>query len=296
MSILVTGASGQLGRELAQRLPAAEACCLTRTELDLTDAALLRAMLARLRPRVVINAAAYTAVDRAETERDLAFAANAEAPAALARACAEAGAALLHVSTDYVFNGQSRRPWREDDVTGPINVYGESKLAGEQAIAHALPRHLILRTAWVFGAHGSNFVRTVLRLAHERGALRIVADQIGSPTWAGHLAEALIHLARRIASGETLAWGIYHYAGAPASSWHSFAEAIVHEALMQGLLPAAVPIEPIASAAYPTPARRPDWSVLDGTRMAETFGLAPPDWRVGLTQTLTAWKACETAP
>ena len=230
VSILVTGAGGQLGRELAQRLSATEAVCLPRAELDLTDAAHLRATLARLRPQVVINAAAYTAVDRAETERDLAFALNAEAPAALARACADEGAALIHVSTDYVFDGQSRRPWREDDPTGPINVYGASKLAGEQAIGHALPRHIIVRTAWVFGAHGPNFVRTVLRLARERGALRIVADQTGSPTWAGHLAEALIHLARRIASGETLAWGVYHYAGAPAASWHAFAEAIVHEA------------------------------------------------------------------
>lgn len=291
MSILVTGASGQLGRELAQRLSATEAVCLTRAELDLTDAAALGAALARLRPRVVINAAAYTAVDRAETEAAAAFAANAEAPGLLARACAEAGAALLHVSTDYVFDGASRRPWREDNATGPINVYGASKLAGEQAIQRALPRHIIVRTAWVFGAHGANFVRTVLRLARERGALHIVADQTGSPTWAGHLAEALIHLARRIASGETLAWGVYHYAGAPAASWHDFARHIVNSAVAQGLLPAAVPIEPIASAAYPTPARRPAWSVLDGARMAETFGLAPPDWRIGLTQTLAAWQA-----
>lgn len=148
MSILVTGAGGQLGRELAQRLPATEAVCLTRAELDLTDAAALGAILARLRPRVVINAAAYTAVDRAETEREAAFAANADAPGLLARACAEAGAALLHVSTDYVFDGASRRPWREDDPTGPINVYGASKLAGEQAIQRALPRHIIVRTAW----------------------------------------------------------------------------------------------------------------------------------------------------
>jgi dTDP-4-dehydrorhamnose reductase len=294
MSLLVTGAGGQLGRELAQRLSATEAVCLTRAELDLTDTAALRATLARLRPRVVINAAAYTAVDRAETERDRAFALNAEAPAALARACADEGAVLIHISTDYVFDGASRRPWREDDATGPINVYGASKLAGEQAIERALPQHLIVRTAWVFGAHGANFVRTVLRLARERGALRIVADQTGSPTWAGHLAEALIHLARRSASGETLAWGVYHYAGAPAASWHDFALHIVNSAVAQGLLPAAVPIEPIASATYLTPARRPAWSVLDGARMAETFGLAPPDWRTGLARTLAAWQA-ETA-
>ena len=291
--MLVTGAGGQLGRELALRLRADEAVCLPRAALDLTDARAVQATLARLRPRVVINAAAYTAVDRAETEPELAFAANRDAPAVLARACAEVGAALLHVSTDYVFEGASRRPWREDDATGPINVYGASKLAGEQAIQRALPRHLIVRTAWLFGAHGPNFVRTVLRLARERGSLRIVHDQTGSPTWAGHLAEALIVLARRIAAGEALPFGVYHYAGAPATSWHGFAEAIVHAAVTQGMLAAPVPVVPITTAEFPMPARRPAWSVLDGARMAATFGLAPPDWRAGLDQTLAAWKAAE---
>lgn len=296
MSILVTGAGGQLGRELALRLGPDEAVCLPRAGLDLTDPAAVHAALASRRPKVVINAAAYTAVDRAETERDRAFAANAEAPAVLARACAQTGAALLHVSTDYVFNGENRRPWREDDATGPINVYGASKLAGEQAIQDALPRHLIVRTAWLFGAHGPNFVRTVLRLARERGALRIVSDQTGSPTWTGHLAEALITLARRIVQGDSPTWGVYHYAGAPATSWHGFAEAIVREAVAQELLPAAVPVAPIASADFPTPARRPAWSVLDGARMTATFGLAPPDWRIGLAQTLAVWKASEGGP
>ena len=296
MSMLVTGAGGQLGRELAVRLAPDEAVCLPRAALDLTDAPAVQATLARLRPRVVINAAAYTAVDRAETEPELAYAVNRDAPETLARACAEVGAALLHVSTDYVFDGQSRRPWREDDATGPINVYGASKLAGEQAIQRALPQHLIVRTAWVFGAHGPNFVRTVLRLARERRSLRIVADQTGSPTWAGHLAETLISLARRIATGEALPFGVYHHAGAPAVSWHGFAEAIVHAAVAQGLLAAPVPVVPIATAEFPTPARRPAWSVLDGARMAATFGLAPPDWRVGLDQTLADWKAAGATP
>lgn len=295
MSMLVTGAGGQLGRELALRLAPDEAVCLPRAALDLTDAPAVQATLARLRPRVVINAAAYTAVDRAETEPELAFAVNRDAPAALARACAEIGAALLHVSTDYVFNGASRRSWREDDATGPINIYGASKLAGEQAIQRALLRHLIVRTAWLFGAHGPNFVRSALRLARERGSLRVVADQTGSPTWAGHLAEALITLARRIAAGEALPFGIYHYAGAPATSWHGFAEAVVHAAVAQGLLAAPVPVAPITTAEFPTPARRPAWSVLDGARMAATFGLAPPDWRAGLDHTLAAWKPAETA-
>lgn len=296
MSMLVTGAGGQLGRELALRLAPDEAVCLPRAALDLTDAPAVRATLARLRPNVVINAAAYTAVDRAETEPERAFAVNRDAPATLARACAEVGAALLHVSTDYVFDGESRRPWREDDATGPINVYGASKLAGEQVIQRALPRHLIVRTAWVFGAHGPNFVRTALRLARERGSLRVVADQTGSPTWAGHLAETLITLARRIAAGEALPFGLYHYAGAPATSWHGFAEAVVHAAVAQGLLAAPVPVAPITTAEFPTPARRPAWSVLDGARMAANFGLAPPDWRAGLDHTLAAWKASESEP
>ncbi len=296
MNILVTGAGGQLGRELALRLAPDEAVCLPRAALDLTDAPAVQATLARLRPRVVINAAAYTAVDRAEAEPDRAFAANRDAPATLARACAGIGAALLHVSTDYVFNGESRRPWREDDATAPINVYGASKLAGEQAVQDALPRHLIVRTAWLFGAHGPNFVRTALRLARERGALRVVSDQTGSPTWAGHLAETLIALARRIAAGEALAFGVYHHAGAPAVSWHGFAEAIVHAAVTQGLLPAPVPVTPITTDEFPTPARRPAWSMLDGARMAATFGLAPPDWRGGLDQTLAAWRASEREP
>lgn len=296
MNILVTGAGGQLGRELALRLAPDEAVCLPRAALDLTDAPAVQATLARLRPNVVINAAAYTAVDRAEAEPDRAFAANRDAPATLARACAGIGAALLHVSTDYVFNGESRRPWREDDATGPINVYGASKLAGERAVQDALPRHLIVRTAWLFGAHGPSFVRTVLRLARERGALRVVSDQTGSPTWAGHLAEALIALARRIAAGEALAFGVHHHAGAPAVSWHGFAEAIVHAAVAQGLLPAPVPVTPITTDEFPTPARRPAWSVLDGARMAASFGLAPPDWRAGLDQTLAAWKASEGVP
>lgn len=296
MSILVTGAGGQLGRELALRLGPDEAVCLPRAGLDLTDAPAVRRILTALKPTVVINAAAYTAVDRAEAEPEAAFALNAEAPGTLAQICHEQGAALLHVSTDYVFNGENRRPWREDDATGPINVYGASKLAGEQAIQDAMPRHLIVRTAWLFGAHGPNFVRTVLRLARERGALRIVADQTGSPTWAGHLAEVLIILARRIVQGDSPTWGVYHYAGAPASSWHGFAEAIVHAAVAQGLLSAPVPVAPIASADFPTPARRPAWSVLNGARMTASFGLAPPDWRIGLAQTLAVWKASEGGP
>jgi dTDP-4-dehydrorhamnose reductase len=296
MTIVVLGAGGQVGRELTARLTPPDAICLTRAELDLTDALAVRRVLTALKPTVIINAAAYTAVDRAETERDLAFAVNAEAPAVLARACAEIGAALLHVSTDYVFDGRNQRPWREDDAPRPINVYGASKLAGERAVRDALPQHLIVRTAWLFGAHGPNFVRTVLRLARERGALRIVADQTGSPTWAGHLAETLIGLARRITAGESLVWGTYHYAGAPATSWHGFAEAIVHAAVAQGLLPAPVPVALIATADFPTPARRPAWSVLDGARMAETFGLAPPDWRAGLAQTLASLKAAEATP
>ncbi len=293
MTIVVLGAGGQVGRELTARLTPPDAICLTRAELDLTDALAVRRVLTALKPTVIINAAAYTAVDRAETEPGVAFALNAEAPSVLARICHEQGAALLHLSTDYVFDGRARRPWRETDEPAPINLYGRSKLVGEQAIQAALPRHLILRTAWVFGAHGQNFVRTVLRLAREHGTLRIVADQHGSPTWAGHLAETLIVIARRITAGESLPWGLYHYAGAPAVSWHALAQSIITNAVSQGLLPAMVPIEAIDSAAYPTAAPRPAWSVLDGSKMSATLGIAVPDWRVGLDQTLRTLKRQE---
>ena len=249
---------------------------LARSEVDITDAA---AVAAAVRGAdFVANCAAYTAVDKAETERDQAFAVNATGPGVIARACAEAGAALLHISTDYVFRGDGDRPWREDDPIAPLSVYGESKAAGEAAVREALPRHVILRTAWVFAAHGNNFVRTMLRLGAERPELRIVADQRGGPTAAADIAAAILAIRERALAPGFDGWGTFHFAGAPATTWHDFAAAIFAE--KGGAAPA---LHPIATSDYPTPARRPSNSVLDCGKIGRVFGLAQPDWRRALS-------------
>ncbi|MGF6228735.1 dTDP-4-dehydrorhamnose reductase [Inquilinus ginsengisoli] len=278
MTLVVLGAGGQVGRELAELAQARGLAmrALARSEVDITDAA---AVAAAVRGAdFVANCAAYTAVDKAETERDQAFAVNATGPGVIARACAEAGAALLHISTDYVFRGDGDRPWREDDPIAPLSVYGESKAAGEAAVREALPRHVILRTAWVFAAHGNNFVRTMLRLGAERPELRIVADQRGGPTAAADIAAAILAIRERAQAPGFDGWGTFHFAGAPATSWHDFAAAIFAE--KGGAAPA---LRPIATSDYPTPARRPSNSVLDCGKIGRVFGLAQPDWRRALS-------------
>ena len=236
--------------------------------------------MAEAEAEVVINAAAYTAVDRAEAEPELAHAVNAAAPGAMARAAAARGLPFLHVSTDYVFDGAPGRPWREHDPTGPLGVYGASKLAGERAVAEAGGPHLILRTAWVFSAHGSNFVKTMLRLGAERDTLSVVDDQRGGPTPAGAIADALLAIAAAFGRGEGVG-GVFHFAGAPAVSWAEFARAIF--AAKGGKAPE---VRPIPSSAYPTPARRPLNSVLDCSAIAAAYGLAQPDWRAGLAEVI----------
>ncbi|MFE0756228.1 dTDP-4-dehydrorhamnose reductase [Inquilinus sp. NPDC058860] len=278
MTLVVFGAGGQVGRELSG-LAAAQGLAVrafARSEVDITDAA---AVADAVRGAdFVANCAAYTAVDKAETERDRAFAVNATAPGVIARACAEAGAALLHISTDYVFRGDGDRPWREDDPIAPLSVYGESKAAGEAAVRAALPRHVVLRTAWVFAAHGHNFVRTMLRLGAERPELRIVADQHGGPTAAADIAAAILAIRERALAPGFDGWGTFHFTGAPATTWYDFAAAIF--AAKGG--PAPV-LHPIATADYPTPAPRPSNSVLDCGRIGRVFGLAQPDWRRALS-------------
>ena len=275
--ILVVGRTGQLGTALAAGLPATgwPFSILEAPELDLTDPASIDAAIAATRPEVVINAAAYTAVDAAEKNRELAYAINATGPGLLAAAAARAGAAILHVSTDYVFDG-SRGPWREDDSPAPLGVYGASKLAGEQAVAAANPCHLIIRTSWVCSATGQNFLRTMLRLAETRDELRVVADQQGAPTFADDLADAVIRLVPRLAAGEGL--GLFHLTGTPWTTWHGFAEAI-----LAGL---PVRVLPITTAEYPTPARRPADGRLDCGRITAVHGIAPADWRLGLRRAM----------
>ncbi|MEL6765753.1 MAG: dTDP-4-dehydrorhamnose reductase [Pseudomonadota bacterium] len=288
VDLLVTGAAGQLGWEAVRRAPEAgvTVSAVARRDLDITDRAAVRALVARLKPRVILNAAAYTAVDKAEAERDAAFAVNAEAPGNLAEAAAENGAALIHISTDYVFDGAKDGAWTEDDVTAPLGAYGESKLAGERAVAERCPRHATLRTAWVYGVEGKNFVRTMLRLGAERDALRVVADQKGSPTFAGDLAVCCLKLAQKLAvtpeGGE--AWGIFHAAGRGETSWHGLAEAAFeHVAPHTGKRPS---VAAITTDEYPTPARRPANSVLDCARLARVHGLALRHWRVALAEML----------
>lgn len=285
MKLLLLGGNGQVGRELRRALPGlGEVVVATRAgaegalaaDFDVPDS--VGELVRRIAPDVVVNAAAYTAVDRAESEPDAAFRVNALAPAAIAQACAATGALLLHYSTDYVFDGSASRPYREDDATAPLGVYGASKLAGEEAVRASGARHAILRTAWVYAAHGKNFLHTMLRLAHERDELRVVGDQIGAPTPAGWIADAS---ARIIAQGLP-ASGTWHLVAAGETSWHGFAEAIMDEALAAGLLARGPRVLPITTADYPTPARRPAYSVLDTNRLRKDFGVTAPDWRDGL--------------
>ena len=281
MKILVFGASGQIGREVCRATwpPRYAILPLDRKAVDITKSAAVSAMLARETPDLVINLAAYTAVDRAESEPEVAWAANCVGAAHIAGACDESATPLVHLSTDYVFDGRKTGPYREEDAVGPLGVYGRSKEAGERAVRAAVARHMILRTAWVFGAYGANFVKTMLRLAAERPVLRVVADQRGCPTAAAAIAAALMVIAAHIERGKAK-WGTYHFVGAGATSWHSFAQAIFDQAAPQ--LAACPQVEPITTEQYPTPARRPMNSVLDCRKIEEVFGISSPPWRTAL--------------
>jgi dTDP-4-dehydrorhamnose reductase len=278
MKVLITGANGQLGQALQATAPVnVSIIAAGSAELDIGDAAAVEALLLAERPDAIFNAAAYTAVDKAESDEALAVRTNAEGVANLARAAGAIGARLVHVSTDFVFDGQSGIPYTPDAPTAPLGVYGRTKLQGELA---AGPDALIVRTAWVYGSRGGNFVRTMLRLMAERDEVRVVADQIGTPTFAGSLADALWRLH---AAG---AKGLFHYTDSGAASWYDFAVAIQEEALAIGLLTRAVPVLPIATSAYPTHAARPHYSVLDKSATFALLGGAAPHWRVNLRKML----------
>jgi dTDP-4-dehydrorhamnose reductase len=287
MKILLTGSAGQLGRELKRSLAClGEVVACDRRQLDLADAEGLRAILRTIAPTVIINAAAYTAVDKAEAEPAAADAINAVAPGILAEEAKRLGALLIHYSTDYVFDGTKPAAYTEDDTPAPLSAYGRSKLGGEQAIAASGARHLIFRTSWVFGLHGANFMKTMLRLGRrscETGdELRVVGDQIGAPTWTRHLADvAALLLARR-----ELPDGLYHLTAAGETSWHGYAEAIFVEARRAGLLDKSPVVHRITSADYPLPAARPANSRLDCSCFHRDFKLALPDWRTGLIDCL----------
>lgn len=278
MRLLVFGRSGQVATELARRAP--DALFLGRDRADLADPAACAAAIRAYAPDAVINAAAYTAVDRAEAEEAIAITINADAPGAMACQCASLGIPLVHISTDYVFDGSGTAPWHPDDSPSPQNAYGRSKLAGERAIAQAGGPHVILRTSWVFSAHGANFVRTMLRLAQTRDALNIVDDQIGGPTPAAAIAAACLTVSRQLQT-DPAKTGSYHYSGAPDVSWKDFADAIF------GMTGCNIAVAGIATGEYPTPAQRPLNSRLDCTATRAVFGLARPDWRAGLKNVLT---------
>ncbi|MCC8555729.1 dTDP-4-dehydrorhamnose reductase [Xanthomonas hortorum] len=294
MTTLVFGANGQVGTELLRaleadgavqattrsgRLPDGSAC--ETADFDAPEA--LPALLDRIAPSRVVNAAAYTAVDRAEQDRDSAMRANALSPGVIAAWCAAHEVPLVHYSTDYVFDGQGTEPYLEDAQTSPLGVYGGTKLAGEDAIRASGAQHLILRTAWVYASHGANFLRTMLRVGAERDELRVVADQIGTPTPAALIADVTAQLLRQRTPDTS---GTWHLTAAGQTSWHGFAEAIFEEAVSAGLLPRAPRVVPITTADYPTPAKRPAYSRLSIEKLQREFDIVLPDWQLGLQRVI----------
>jgi dTDP-4-dehydrorhamnose reductase len=305
--ILLTGKNGQVGHDLQRFLPRlGEVLALDRQQLDLSRFDEVRRVIRQIRPALIVNAAAYTAVDLAEKEHSLAQAINAEAPAIMAEEARRIGAALVHYSTDYVFDGIKNSPYEEADPTEPTNVYGKTKLAGEQAIRDSGAHHLIFRTAWVYSTRGKNFLRTILRLATEHEELRIVNDQIGAPTWSREIASATAEVLQKFfdRTGNVSAWaelgGTYHMTAGGETSWFEFAKAILEEAKKQATSPApwlaeathrkpllSRVVTPITTAEYPTPARRPAYSVLSNIHTVRTFGIELADWRTQLHRVCT---------
>ena len=285
MKILITGQHGQVSRELQLRLQdLGELIVLGRDQLDLADADQIRQQVRAHRPGLIINAAAHTAVDLAESEPGAAFAINAIAPRILAEEAKALGIPLIHYSTDYVFDGSKPAPYTETDTPNPLGVYGQSKLAGEHAIAAVGGQYLILRTSWVYSNHGKNFLLTMQRLLQEKPQMRIVADQIGAPTWAGSIANSTRALIERWQAGEPGEWGIYHLTAGGQTSWFGFAEAIGEHLREQGK--ACAELEPIPSSAYPTPAQRPLNSRLDCSRLLQQWHVSQPHWQDALRECL----------
>lgn len=285
MKILLAGGSGQLAQELQQiLLSSGEVIAVDRTRIDLSQPESIRQAMAQIQPDLVVNAAAYTAVDKAENEPELAHAVNGIAPGIFAEECAKLRATLIHFSTDYVFDGSRGSAYLETDITNPLGTYGKSKLAGEEAIRNAVNRHIIIRTAWVYGNGGKgNFVKTMLRLGKEREEIRVVADQIGSPTWTGDLAAAVSQIIPQI---KPEIFGTYQYTNSGVCSWYDFAIAIFEEAEKLGFPLKIQRVIPITTAEYPTPAKRPAFSVLSTVKISALLGTYPPHWRQGLRQML----------
>jgi dTDP-4-dehydrorhamnose reductase len=287
MRILLTGANGQVGWELSNRgrQRGLEILALDRSALDIKDPSSVEKEVSQPGVFLVVNAAAYTAVDQAELEPELAFSVNRDGPAYLASACAKAGIPLIHISTDFVFGGEKKGPYHERDQVSPLNVYGKSKAAGEIAVRERLQEHIILRTAWVYGVHGNNFVKTMLRLGREREVVHVVDDQYGCPTYAADLAETILKIAAQFLDDGQVQWGTYHYCGKGVTSWYGFAEAIFSVAAEYVALRVRQ-VEPISTAQYPTAARRPANSVLDCSLVERSFGIVPKPWDESLARML----------
>lgn len=286
MRVLIAGRQGQVAQALLRRFDGHAVTALEPPELDLTEPASIAAAMAAVRPELVVNAAAYTAVDRAEDQEALAFAVNRDGAAHLAAAAAALGAPFVHFSTDYVFDGRKGAPYVETDAPSPLGVYGRSKAEGEAAVLAAHPRSVVLRTAWVCSADGANFVKTILRLAAEREELRVVADQHGAPSFAADLADAVAVMASRLlaAPAGDAAFGLFHLTGSPHTTWHRFTAEILAQAARRGM---RVPrLAAIATTDYPTRAMRPADARLDCSRIADIHGISPADWRLSLAQCL----------
>ena len=287
MKLLITGASGQLGCEIVRQSHLHEFTLLTppHHEMDITRDDQVESILKELRPDMVVNAAAYTNVDGAESEPDKAFAVNSTGPQNLARFCLGSQIPLIHVSTDFVFDGHRQRPYRETDPTAPLGTYGQSKAAGEEKIRSILQEHIIIRTAWLYGVEGHNFVKTMLGLFRAKKHIRVVNDQFGSPTSASDLAAALLEVATRLKAESNAHWGTYHYCGQGITTWHDFAAHILKLAKPH-ISVRTTQLEPITTADWPTRAKRPSYSALDCSRIRADFGIQPRAWQLGLKATL----------
>lgn len=287
MKIIIIGSKGQLGWELVRQSQdfSFEILGVDLPQLDITNVAQVKNTIANFQPSLVINAAAYTDVDKAETEQSLAWAVNRDGPANLAVVCAKSDIPLIHISTDYVFDGQKGIPYIETDPVSPLGIYGKSKAAGENKVRSRLKEHIILRTSWLYGVHGHNFVKTMLKLGKEKNVIKVVADQYGSPTSAADLAEAVWIIAAHIRNSTEIAWGTYHYCGHGITTWHGFAQTLFEMARPYGSIITSK-VEPITTDEYPTRTRRPPFSALDCHLIKKRFGISPKPWRESLKNTI----------
>ncbi len=291
MKILVTGANGQVGSRVVQlgKKAGFNILAYTKEQLDITNYQNLEFLINQSLPDIIVNAAAYTAVDKAETETETAYAINSDGPSNLANIVSDRNIPLIHLSTDYVYDGKKIDSYTETDIPNPLNIYGKSKLEGDKKVA-MLEKHIILRVSWVFDADGNNFVRTMLRLGQERQSLNIVNDQTGSPTWSQDIAEVLIAIIRIYSETNNFPWGLYNFTGKPKSTWYDFAVHILREGKLMGLINKIPKTNPISSEQFPTAANRPKNCVLNCTKIYKSLNISQPDWKIGLNYILKNWK------